>query len=114
MKIVSLSITALLYASILGSPVICLSGEIPATGNYAQKALQDEAIILRIEQNNVTLQTTGDKGKKVTAPFSNATEFKVGDKVVVVGNTLKRPDQVEAVQPGGAYSDTNTAPATKP
>ena len=92
MKIANMSKTALLCVSLLGLAVPCMANEIPASGIHAQKSQQAEAIVVQIDQNNVTLQSVGDKDKKVTAPFSNAAEFKVGDKVVLVGNTLKKFD----------------------
>ena len=104
MKIVKMSKTVLICVSLLGLAIPCLANETPAAGNVSgnneQKIQQEEAIVVRIDQNNVTLQAVGDKDKKLTAPFINAAEFKAGDKVVLMGNTLKK-----------ASSDSNT-PAT--
>ena len=105
MKIKRILKAALICVSLLGLSVPCLATETPASGNYAQKIQQEEAIVVRIDQNNVTLQAVGDKSKITTAPFSNAAEFKVGDKVIVVGNVLKQLNNAE--------SDTKTAPTPK-
>lgn len=99
MKIVKMSKTVLICVSLLALSIPCLANEIPVSGNNAQKIQQEEAIVVRIDQNNVTLQAAGDKDKKLTAPFINAAEFKAGDKVVLMGNTLKK-----------ASSDTKTPP----
>jgi len=100
MKIANKYTTALLCASILGLSIPCLASEIPASGISAQKVQQEEAIVLRVEQNNVTLQAVADKDKKLTAPFSNASEFKAGDKVILSGNTLKKASADTRTDPG--------------
>ncbi len=106
MKTKKLLKASLLCASLLGFAIPCFAApEAPAAGGYAQKIQKEEAVVVRIDQNNVTLQGVADKSKITTAPFSNAAEFKVGDKVVVVGNTLK--------QSSDATSDTKTAPTEK-
>jgi hypothetical protein len=105
MKIKRISRAALLCVSLLGLSVPCLANETPASGNYTHKIQQEEAVVVRINQNNVTLQAIGDKDKITTAPFSNAAEFKVGDKVIIVGNLLKPSTD--------AASDTKTAPTAK-
>lgn len=110
MKTKNIVKAALLGGSLLGLSIPCLAATEPAapaptSGSYTQKLQQEEAIVVRIEQNNVTLQSVGDKNKITTAPFSNAAEFKVGDKVIVVGNALK--------QSSDPASDTKTAPTEK-
>jgi len=94
-----MSKTVVICASLLGLAIPCFASEIPVSANNAQKYQQEEAIVLRVDQNNVTLQAVGDKNKKLTAVFSNASEFKAGDKVILSGNTLKK-----------ASSDSNTPP----
>ena len=112
MKLGNMSKTALFCVSLLGSSIPCLATESPSSGEYSQKVLQEEAIIVRIDQSNVTLQSIGDKSKTITAPFGNAAEFKVGDKVIVMGNTLKKNDGLtEKAQPKDASSDTKADPA---
>lgn len=91
--------TVLCCVALLGSAYTGMaSDEAP----YAQKIQQEEAIVVRIDQHNVTLQAAKDKDKIVTAPFSNAEDFKVGDRVVVIGNSLKPSDPAATPQPGDA------------
>lgn len=90
MNIAKTSTVVLICASLLGLAIPCMANEIPASENNAQKIQQEEAIVIRIDQNNVTLQSVGDKEKKLTAPFINASEFKAGDKVIISGNTLRK------------------------
>lgn len=99
MKITKMSKTVLYCASLLALSVPCLANEIPVSGNNAQKIQQEEAVVISVDQNNVTLEAVGNKEKKLTASFSNASEFKAGDKVILTGNTLKK-----------ASSDTRTSP----
>ncbi|RII29758.1 MAG: hypothetical protein CXR30_10605 [Geobacter sp.] len=109
MKIGMMPKTAMCCALLLGSSLTCLASETPDTGHYAQKIQQEEAIVVRIDQNNVTLQSTGDKEKIVTAPFSNAADFKVGDKVIVIGNSL----QPSGVNQGDRVRPVDAPPAEK-
>lgn len=92
MKIAKTSKAVLFCVALLGLSIPCFANEIRASGNNVQRIQQqqEEAIVLHVDQNNVTLQSVGDKDKKLTAPFINATEFKVGDKVVLMGNVLKK------------------------
>lgn len=88
MNIVRISQTALICASLLGATGYCLSSEIPQPFGHQQVVREAEAVILRIERNNVTLQDLGDRSNRITAPFSNAAQFKAGDKVFLVGDTM--------------------------
>jgi len=104
MKLGILMQTVLCCISLLGLSMTCMASETP---NAAQK--QDEAIVVRIEHNDVTLQAVGDKSRTITAPFSNAAEFKVGDKVVIIGNTLRSSENAS----GDKAQPNDPAPETK-
>ena len=99
MKISKMTKTVLCCASLLALSIPCMANEIPVPGNNVQKIQQEEAVVISVDQNNVTLEAVGNKDQKLTAPFSNASEFKPGDKVILMGNTLKK-----------ASSDTSTPP----
>jgi len=101
MKIEQMSKTVVICASLLVLAIPCLASEIPVSANNAQKYQQEEAIVIRVDQNNVTLQAVGDKDKKLTAPFTNASEFKAGDKVILSGNTLKKASSDSKTTPTG-------------
>lgn len=97
MKIANISKTTLYCVSLLGLSIPCLANGIPESVNNSQLIQQAEAVVLHIDQNKVILQDLGDKNNKIVDKFSNADKFKPGDKVIFVGNTLKK-----------ASSDTNT------
>jgi hypothetical protein len=88
MKIVKMSKTALLCVSLLGLSIQCLANEIPASMSTQQVVREAEAVVINVDQGNVTLQDLGDKNNKIVASFSNADKFKAGDKVILVGDTL--------------------------
>lgn len=102
MKIGKISKTIMICVSLLALSIPCLAKEGTVPGQYEQKNVpadaanhqpdaanhQPDATIVSIDNNNVTLQGIEDKDKKITAPFINASEFKVGDRVIVSGNTL--------------------------
>ena len=94
-----MSKTVLTSVSLLALAIPCLANGIPISGGSAQQIKPQEAIVVSIDKSNVTLQSAEDKDKKLTAPFSNAAEFKAGDKVVLIGSTLKK-----------ASADDKTAP----
>lgn len=104
MKLGILMQTVLCCISLLGLSMTCMATETP---NAAQK--QEEAIVVRIDHNDVTLQAVGDKDRTITAPFSNAAEFKVGDKVVIIGNTLRSSEKTS----GDKSQPIDPAPDTK-
>lgn len=88
MNIARISKMALICASLLGTTGYCLASEIPQPDAHQQVVREAEAVILRIDRNNVTLQDLGDRSNRIVAPFSNAAKFKAGDKVFLVGDTL--------------------------
>ena len=108
MKIGKMSTTVLFCVSLLGLSMPCLANEPPNSGQVRQKISQEDAIVVSIEQNNVTLQFAGEKERKVTASFGNASEFKVGDRVFVVGNSLKKSDSGLTDKAPANDSSTNT------
>lgn len=105
MKIVNISKKALLCISLLGLTVPCMANEIPQSGKHVQRVEQEEAIIVNIDQNYVTLQSVGDKDKISSIPFSNTGRLKVGDKVIVTGNTFKIKEDSGKTGPGGTSSE---------
>lgn len=114
MKIGTTSTAVLFCVSLMGLAMPCLANEPPTTGQYKQKTIQEEATVVSIEQNNVTLQIAGERERKVAAHFGNAGEFKVGDRVVVVGNTLKKCDNslTDKAPANGSTTDTTSVPPT--
>jgi len=68
--------------------------------NEAQKAVGEEAIVAKIDREKVTLQSTTDKSKEYTVSLSDTGELKVGDKVRVLGNNIKKLEPMpESVNP---------------
>ncbi|NVN92758.1 MAG: hypothetical protein HXX11_19480 [Desulfuromonadales bacterium] len=106
-----ISTTALCCAALIGCAIPCMATETPTiTESYTQKIQQEEAIIVRIDQNNVTLQSISDKSKIMTISSNNAADFKIGEKVTVVGNTLKKFESAPAAtaKPGDSSSSSKT------
>lgn len=89
MKIAKKLKAALLCVSLLGLSVPCLASVIPDSLNN-QIFQQAEAVVIRVDRDNVLLQDLGDKDNKFVAQFSNAASFKAGDKVVLNGDKLKK------------------------
>lgn len=88
---------ALICATLLGFAFPCPASEAPAgTPDSIQKVQPEEAIIIRIDQNRVTLQSATGTGTTSTITTSNAADLKVGDRVTVVGTTLKKSDSAPA------------------
>lgn len=84
---------ALLCAALLGFAAPCPANEAGAAApDSVQKVQTEEAIITAMEQNRVTLQSATDPGKTSTLTTSVAAGLKVGDRVTVVGTTLKKCD----------------------
>jgi hypothetical protein len=115
MKQATISKSALLCAALIAFATPCAATETPATtGHYNQKIQQEEAFVVRIDQNNVTLQSASDKSRILTIVSSNAADFKVGEKVTVMGDTLKKFENApnSAVKPEDSSSST-TKPASE-
>lgn len=90
-------LTVACCAALLGSALPCMATTEPsAPESYTQKIQQEEATIVHIDQNNVTLQSTSDKSKIMTITSNNAADFKIGEKVTVMGTTLKKFESAPA------------------
>ncbi len=88
MKNSTISKTAFLCVSLLGLSIQCFAHDVPDLTSNQQLIREAEAMVIRIDRDNVTLQDLGDKDNTIVAQFSNAEKFKAGDKVILVGDTL--------------------------
>jgi hypothetical protein len=110
MKIGIIPRAALISATLLGFALPCPASETPAGAQDSiQKVQPEEAIVIRIDQNKVTLQSATDTAKTSTMTASDAADLKVGDRVTVVGATLKKSDSAPS---SGAKTDVPPSAST--
>lgn len=79
MKNSTISKTAFLCVSLLGLSIQCFAHDVPDLTSNQQLIREAEAMVIRIDRDNVTLQDLGDKDNTIVAQFSNAEKFKAGD-----------------------------------
>ncbi len=84
---------------LLGFVVTAWSDDIGAAGKGAQGVVGDEAVISKIERDKVTLRSATDVNKEITVSLNNAGDLKVGDKVKVQGNIVRKLDALSEPAP---------------
>ncbi len=92
MKISRLIKAFAIIACLFGFVMTAWSDDVGALGKGAQGIIGDEAIISKIERDKVTLRSATDANKVITVSLDNAGDLKVGDKVKVQGNIVKKLD----------------------
>lgn len=109
MKIGTIPKAALLCSALLGFTVPCPASEAPTGAtDSVRKVQQEEAVIISIDQNKVTLQSVADTSKLTTITTGSATDLKVGDRVTVIGTTLKKSE----VPPPQHFKGGDTSPSS--
>lgn len=83
--------------------VTAWSVDLSASGKSAQGTVGDEAVVSKIDRDKITLRSAIDANKEITVSMNNPGDLKVGDKVKVQGNIIKKLD---------AISDTGAQPET--
>ena len=109
-----ISKAALLCAVLLGFAAPCPASEAPAvTPDSIQTAQPEEAVIVSINRNKVTLQSITNAGKITTITSDTTEGLKAGDRVTLVGTTLKK-SELPAPQhfKGGETSPSSSAAPT--
>ena len=92
--------TSVVTFCLFGLAATAWSTEMNTTGNEAQTAVGEEAIVAKIDRERVTLQSTTDKSMEYTVSLADTGELKVGDKVRVLGNNIKKLEPTpESVKP---------------
>lgn len=103
MRIRFLTKAMLLCATLLGFAAPCpASGPPAASADSFQQAQSEEAVIVSINQNKVTLQSTSDKDRISTITTDTTTGLKVGDRVKVTGNVLTKAELPAAGETGSS------------
>ncbi len=97
---------ALLFTCIFGFTTAAWADNTVKTAKSAQESVGEEAIVSGIDNEKITLRSTADVTRMCTIPMSNAAEeLKLGDKVKVQGNIVKKIE---------AKADPATLPAPAP
>jgi hypothetical protein len=98
--------TSVLTVCLFGLAATAWSTEMNSTVNEAQTAVGEEAIVAKIDREKVTLQCTTDKSMEYTVSLADTGELKVGDKVRVIGNNIKKVEATpEPVKPSNEMPD---------
>jgi hypothetical protein len=92
MKIWSYLKVVVLFACLFGFTALSWSEPSVPAGQDAQGVVGEEAVVTKIDNDKVTLQSMRDGSKEVTVSLNDAPNLKVGDKVKVQGNTVSKPD----------------------
>jgi hypothetical protein len=90
MKISRFNKAVVFFFCLFGLVVSAWSEDKIDTAKEAQNTVGEEAIVAKIEREKVTLQSTTDKNKEYTVSLSDTGELKIGDKVRVMGNNIKK------------------------
>ncbi len=99
MKIARLVKAFTVISCLLGFAVTAWSDDMGPQGKGAQGVVGDEAIVSRIDRDKVTLRSATDVSKEITVSLSNAGDLKIGDKVKVQGNIVKKLDALSENAP---------------
>ncbi len=92
MKITKFVKAFTVIACLIGFAVSAWSDDVGAPAKGAQGVVGDEAIISKIDRDKVTRRSATDINKEITVSLNNAGDLKVGDKVKVQGNIVKKLD----------------------
>jgi hypothetical protein len=112
MKILRFIKASVFFFCLFGLVVAAWSEEKNDPAKEAQKAVGEEAIVAKIDREKVTLQSTTDKSKEYTVSLSDTGELKIGDKVRVLGNSIKKLESMpETVNPSNDMN--NNIPKSK-
>ena len=82
---------ALLFACVFGFTLATWADNTVKVAKSAQEAVGEEAVISGIDNEKITLRSTADVSRTCTIPIGNAgAELKLGDKVKVLGDNVKK------------------------
>jgi len=98
--------TFLLFLCLFAVAATAWSGEVGKPKQEGMGVIGDEAVVTKVDRDKVTCQSLSDKSKEVVVSMSNADDMKVGDRVLVQGNSVKKLD--------AAIPDTTQQPIPSP
>jgi len=84
--------TFLLFLCLFAVAATAWSSEVDKTKKEGMGVIGDEAVVTKVDRDKVTCQSLSDKSKEVVVSMSNAEDMKVGDRVLVQGNSVKKLD----------------------
>ncbi|MEA5113067.1 MAG: hypothetical protein VB050_03490 [Geobacteraceae bacterium] len=127
MRIFQNVIAALCLTLLTGYAVTGWSTELTDPVKAAYTALGDEAIVTKIESGTVTLQSVGDSSKEYQLAAKYVENARVGDRVKIDNNGVRKIDQPSVTDPGNSVKkepqsveqpastlDQNPKPGTHP
>jgi hypothetical protein len=94
MKIRNYVKVIVLFACLFGFAALSWSDNNVPAAQDTQGVVGDEAIVARIDNEKVTLQSSSDGSKEITVSLNDAANLKVGDKVKVQGNNVTKLDEM--------------------
>jgi hypothetical protein len=92
MKICSYVKVFVIFACLFGFASLSWSDNTVPAAQDAQGVVGEEAIIAKIDNGKVTLQSSSDGSKVITVSLNDTASLKVGDKVKVQGNSVSKID----------------------
>ncbi len=93
-------VAALCLTLFIGSAASGWSTEPADPVKAAYSALGNDAIVTRIENGTVTLQSLGDSSKEYQLAANYVENARIGDRVKIDGNGIRKIDQPSATAPG--------------
>lgn len=105
-----------IFLCLFGFAATALSSEVDKTKKDTLGAIGEEAVVTKIDHEKVTCQSLSDKSKEIVVSMSNAEDLKVGDRVLLQGNNVKKLDAVTdpTQQPVPSPKDLEKPAAPKP
>lgn len=82
--------------AIMASLVACAAPAWAAepTAKNAQEIVGEEAVVSKVDRDQITLQSATQQGKECTLPMPDTKDLKVGDKVKVEGNAVMKVESM--------------------
>jgi len=92
MRIFGFFKTFVLFLCLFGFAATAWSSEVDKTKKDAMGAIGEEAVVTKVDHDKITCQSLTDKSKEVVVSMTNAEDLKVGDRVLLQGNSVKKLD----------------------
>ncbi len=94
MKFWSFLKMVVLFGCLLGFAAVSWANDTVPASQDAQGVVGEEAIVANIDNDKVTLRSSGDATREFTVSSADAANLKVGDKVKVQGNNVSKLDAI--------------------
>jgi hypothetical protein len=100
MRIFQNIITGLCFMIMIGIAVTAWSTEMTDPAKAAYSALGDEAVVTKIENGTVTLQSATDSSKEFLLAAKYVENARVGDRVKIDRNGIRKVEKPSGSDPG--------------